>query len=61
MANRNLVRHHGERGAHGPGGGTLYAGIPMELARDGGLSHIARSVALYVAAAAPTSSPPWTP
>uniref|UniRef100_A0AB39U1H6 Helix-turn-helix DNA binding domain protein n=1 Tax=Mycolicibacterium phage Alyssa1 TaxID=3240801 RepID=A0AB39U1H6_9CAUD len=48
MANRNLVQHHGERGAHAPGGGHLYAGIPMELARDGKLSYLARSVAMYV-------------
>ncbi len=49
MASRNLVQHHGERGgAHGPGGGKLYAGIPTELARDGKLSYLARSVAMYV-------------
>lgn len=48
MAGRNLVQHHGERGAHGPEGGTLYAGIPMELARDGKLSFLARSVAMYI-------------
>lgn len=48
MPNRNQVTHHGERGAHGPGGGKLYAGIPMELAREGKLSYLARSVAMYV-------------
>lgn len=52
MANRNLVKHHGlvddKRGAHAPAGGFLYAGIPMELARDGKLSYLARSVAMYV-------------
>src|SRR4051794_37570453 len=48
MPGRNLVQHHGERGDHGPGGGKLYAGIPIELARDGKLSYLARSVAMYV-------------
>lgn len=40
MATRNLVRHHGAK--------TLFAGIPMGLARDGQLSAAARSVALYI-------------
>jgi hypothetical protein len=48
VANRNLVKHHNERGANGPEGGKLYAGIPTALARDGELSAYARSVALYV-------------
>lgn len=48
MPSRNLVQHHGVRGAHGPNGGKLYAGIPTELARDGKLSYLARSVAMFV-------------
>lgn len=48
MPSRNLVRHHGKLGAHGSGGGQLYASVPMELARDGKLSYLARSVAMYV-------------
>lgn len=48
MANRNLVRHHGSLGAHAPKGGTLYASLPMELARDPELSVYARAVAVYV-------------
>jgi hypothetical protein len=48
MANLTLFRHHGERGAYGPGGGKLFAAIRMELARDGKLSYLARSVAMYV-------------
>lgn len=48
MPNRNIVKHHGRLGDHGPNGGQLYAGIPMELARDGKLSYLARSVALYI-------------
>lgn len=48
MPSRNLVQHHGKLGAHGPGGGQLYASVPMELARDGKLSYLARSVAMYV-------------
>ncbi|WP_336879788.1 helix-turn-helix domain-containing protein [Rhodococcus globerulus] len=48
MPSRNLVQHHGKLGAHGPGGGQLYASVPMELARDGKLSYLARSVAMYI-------------
>jgi hypothetical protein len=48
MPDRNLVQHHGTLGAHGPEGDTLYASVPMELARGGQLSIVARSVALYV-------------
>ena len=48
MPSRNIVRHHGKRGAHGPDGGQLYAAIPMELARDSKLSVYARAVVVYV-------------
>ncbi|WP_396909485.1 helix-turn-helix domain-containing protein [Mycolicibacterium sp.] len=40
MATRNKVVHHGER--------SLYAAVPMGLARDGELSSAARSVALLI-------------
>jgi hypothetical protein len=48
MANRNLVKHHGTLGAGGKQGGTLYASVPMALARDGKLSQAARSVAMLI-------------
>ncbi|MFQ6228855.1 MarR family transcriptional regulator [Nocardia sp. NPDC002869] len=41
------IKHYGELGADGPTG-TLYASLPMELARDRELTAAARSVALYV-------------
>ncbi len=40
MTTRNKVVHHGER--------SLYAAVPMGLARDGELSSAARSVALLI-------------
>uniref|UniRef100_A0AB39U2V2 Helix-turn-helix DNA binding domain protein n=1 Tax=Mycolicibacterium phage Maddie1 TaxID=3240809 RepID=A0AB39U2V2_9CAUD len=48
MANRNPVKHHGVLGSHGPGGGRLFASVPMALARDTELSAPARSVAMFV-------------
>lgn len=47
-ARRNQVKHHGKIGEHGPGGGQLYAAMPMQLARDPKLSSYARAVAVYV-------------
>jgi hypothetical protein len=48
MSTRHPVKHHGLTGGHGPNGGRLYTSLPVELARDAQLSHVARSVALYV-------------
>ncbi|PQE02563.1 hypothetical protein CYL16_03305 [Mycobacterium sp. EPG1] len=44
---RNKVQDRGELGVN-PNGKKLYTSVPMPLARDGKLSHSARSVALYV-------------
>ncbi|SUA04019.1 Uncharacterised protein [Mycolicibacterium fortuitum] len=48
MTKRNKVQHHNALGSKAPNGGTLYASLPMNLARDGTLTAAARSVALYV-------------